>query len=257
MRLIALLLVLLIGTTGPLAAQQPEPNREDIIRLLGRMDEFVPVEQQFRSMGFEGENLALALAQYRRVFADRQIAEYMADRLIAAGTGRIPPAFVAGGLIGPLVERGIGHLPTRELVYFFKVENTVFNALPLRECGLAVKQRLSDRRLAEASARAAARLNTPALKEYYRIQYKAARLGLTRDAVRLSTEDALRIEERIGAAIFARTDEAEALSLIRTFDNPARASNRAACAAGRHVMDAVMGLEGRDLRMALIYFSTP
>lgn len=221
------------------------------------MDELVPIEADFRRLGFEGENLALAVAQYRRVFADRQIAEYVADRLIAARLGTLPMALATGGLMGPLIERGIGHLPTRDLAYFYKVENAVFNALPVRECGLSVKQRLSDRRLAEVSARAAARLNTPALKEYYRIQFDAARLGLRHDRVRLTPEEILRIEGRIGEAIFANRDEAETQRLIRTFQNPHRVTNNAACDAARQVMAAVMTLEGRDLHHALIYFSLP
>ena len=257
LRLLAVLTALHLAFALPVAAQQVDPNREDIIRLLARMDEFVPVEEEFKSQGFEGENLRLAMEQYRRVFGDREIAEYLADRLISAYAGTLPSAAEAGGLLGPLIDRGITHLPTRDLAYFYRVENVVFNALPVRECGLAVKQRLSDRRLADVTARVAARLNSPALEQYYRIQYDAARLGLTRQMRQLTPEQSARIEAKIGARIFAGNESEESLKLIRIFENPRRATNRAACEAGRTIMSAVLTMEGQDLRDALLFFSTP
>lgn len=255
MRYLACLLALFLATAAP--AQDTAVNREDVVRLLQRMHEVVPVRDQFVELGFRGENLELAMAQHQRIFGDRKVAEYMADRLIAAYDGRLPPASATGGLVGSLIDRGIGYLPTRDLVYFYRVENTVFKALSDRECGLAVKQRLSDRRLSDATAQAAARLNTPALKEYYRIQYKAVKLGLTREPKRLSAAEADAIEERIGKAIFSRTGDKSAMALIRVFENPRRATNRQACDAARTIMDTVLTLKGNDLRNALIYFSAP
>ncbi len=257
MRLIACLFAICFVFAVPVAAQSNVPNRDDIIRLLARMDEIVPIEQEFVAQGFEGENLQLAMAQYRRLFGDREIGEYLADRIILAYQGQLPSATAAGGLLGPLIDRGIAHLPTRDLVYFYRVENVVFNALSVRDCGLAVKQRLSDQRLADATARVAARLNTPALRDYYRIQYDAAKLGLRREMKQLTPEETLEIEAIIGARIFEGTGEAETMKLIRTFENPRGATNRAACEAGRAVMNGVLTLEGQDLRRALIYFSTP
>ncbi|WP_371228456.1 hypothetical protein [Roseovarius sp. 2305UL8-3] len=257
MRLFACLTAMFLALTPVAYAQEVAPNREDIIRLLARMDEFVPLRQDFIRMGFQGENLELALDQHARVFGDRDIGGFVADRLIGAFSGSLPGAAETGGLLGPLIDRGIGHVPTRDLVYFYRVENTVFRALPYRECGLAVKQRLSDRRLADATARAAARLNTPALREYYRIQYNAARLGLTREAVRLSPDRTAQIEARIGEELFKRTGDGEARNLIRMFENPRGVTNRQACEAGRTIMQTVMTLEGRELRDALIYFSSP
>ncbi len=257
MRFLFCLTALFLALAPVSHAQDTAPNRDDIVDLLARMDEFVPLREEFISMGFRGENLELAMDQHARVFGDPAIGGYVADRLIEAYSGTIPGAAEAGGLLGPLIDRGIGHLPTRELAYFYQVENTVFRALPFRECGLAVKQRLSDRRLADATARAAARLNTPALKEYYRIQYKAARLGLTRQAVRLTPARTEQIEARIGEEIFSQTGDAAARNLIRLFENPRRASNRLACEAGRTIMQTVMTMQGRELRDALIYFSSP
>lgn len=256
-RLISLLFCLGLGVAVPVAAQQAPSEKVEIMRLLQRMDEFVPIEAEFRSLGFEGRNLELAMAQHRRVFGDPEIASYVADRLLSAYSGSLPSASVAGGLLGPLIDRGIGHLPTRELVYFYKVETAVFQALPTRECGLAVKQRLSDQRLSDATARVAARLNTPALEEYYRIQYKAARLGLTRERVVLGAARETKIEEKIGKVIFEGPGSGDARELIRVFENPERASNRRACEAGRTIMAAVMAMRGDDLREALLYFSAP
>lgn len=260
MRLLPLILSLSLAFAAPVLGQSNggvPPNKADIVRLLGRMHEFVPIRKEFSELGFRGENLELAVAQYQRVFSDKQIAGFVADRIIAAYEGALPSATEAGGLLGPLIDRGIGHLSIGELIYFYKVENAVFKALPTRECGLAVKQQLSDRRLTNATARAAARLNTPALKEYYRIQYKAARLGLNNKAVRLSPSATKRIEAKIGEQVFAQTEDARSRSLIRVFGSPDTASNQQACEAGRMIMDTVMTMQGRDLRDALLYFSAP
>ena len=242
---------------SPIAVAQEASSKAEIVKLLGRMHEFVPVEYEFRSMGFADDNLDLAMAQYRRMFNDPGIAGYVADRLIAAHEGKLPDASQAGGLLGPLIDRGIGHLPTRDLVYFYKVESTVFGAMSARDCGLAVKQRLSPRRLSDATARAAARLNTPALKEYYRIQFRAARLGLSHRQATLSPAREERIEQLIGERVFEASDDARSRSLIQVFDDPDHASNRQACEAGRLIMDTVLQMKGRNLRDALIYFSSP
>lgn len=250
-------LCIALGAPAAQAQAQDQPARSDLVRLLGRMHEFVPIEQDFRSLGFEGENLDLAMAQYKRMFNDPGIAGFVADRILSAQRTEVPTALEAGGLLGPLVDRGIGHLPTRELAYFYKVEYAVFNALPYRICGLVVKQRLSDHRLADATAKAAARLNSPALSEYYRIQYKAARLGVTRKAVRLGPAATARIERVIGKTVFSREGDAHAEGLMRIFSRPESATNRQACETGRMIMQAVLTLEGEDLHDALIYFSSP
>lgn len=259
-RLLYVMLCVIWVMAGPVQAQtagNAPPNKEDIVQLLLRMDEFVPIEQEFIALGFEGENLELAMAQHRRVFGDRDIANYIAERVLSAYAGTVPSASEAGGLLGPLIDRGIGHLNATDLVFFYKVENAVFRALPYRECGLAVKQRLSDERLALATARAAARMNSPALKRYYDIQYKAARLGLRNEQVILTGARKDRIEQKIGEALFAESGDADALKLVRVFENPARATNRQACEAGRVIMETVLTMQGRDLREALLYFSGP
>lgn len=258
LRYLLSLLALTLGLSLPLAAQENDvPERAEIISLIGRMAELLPIEREFRALGFEGENLELAMEQYRRVFADPDIAAYVADRLIEAYSGQLSSALDAGGLIGPLVERGLGHLPTRDLAYFYEVENAIFNAMPVRICGLTVKQRVSERQLSDQSARLAARLNTPALRQYYNIQYQAARLGLTHEQIVLTPAQRASAQQLIGERIFENVDDADTARLLRAFENPRRASNRQACEAARTVMNKVLTLEGAELREALLYFSTP
>ncbi|MCZ4348212.1 hypothetical protein, partial [Devosia neptuniae] len=85
-----------------------------------------------------------------------------------------------------VMDRGISHLPLRDLRYYYLIEKTVLNAMSMRNCGLAVRERLSPEQLADATARVAARLNTPALRTYYDIQLRAAQLGAKRAPLRLS-----------------------------------------------------------------------
>ena len=188
---------------------------------------------------------------------DPLIADNIADRVIAT---QIPSvhSIEPGGLFWPLVDRGLGHLAPRELEYFYKVEQTMLKALPVRECGLTIKEKLPPERLAKATGSVAARLNTPALKEYYRIQYKAARYGASRDVARLDPASearaAVTINEALGRTLATRADSA---ALMRAYRDLNRVNNRRACEAGRLFMDAVLSLKGRELTNALILLSTP
>ena len=239
------------------AAQDGNVRKSDLVRLLGELHSFTTIRQDMYALGFRGEKLDLAEAQIIRMLQDPLIAGNIADRILAAKQTTVQSA-QAGGLFWPLVDRGLGHLPARDMRYFYLVEQTMLKALPERECGLVIKERLSPERRAKATGSVAARLNTPALKEYYRIQFKAARLGASRDIARLSARDEARIVERINLAL-AETlkGHPDERAIKRAFSDLNRASNRRACAAGRQFMDAVLSLKGRDLHHALILLSTP
>lgn len=239
------------------AAQDSTVRKSDLVRLLGELNNFTSVRQDMQALGFEGEKLDLAEAQIARMLRDPLIAGNIADRVLASQQNSIPSA-QAGGLFWPLVDRGLGHLPVRDMRYFYLVEQTMLKALPARECGLLIKERLAPERRARVTGRVAARLNTPALREYYRIQFRAAQLGATREAAQLSARDEARIVERINAAVAEELkDKPDAAAIKRAFSDLNRVNNRRACAAGRMFMDAVLSLKGRDLHHALILLSTP
>ena len=210
-------------------------------------------------LGFKGENLELATAQMRALMTDPDVAGYIADRLLAfSADGTLPDEARAGGALWGLIDRGVGHLAIRDLHYYYRVEQTVLNAMPTRDCGLAIKERLSPARLSDVTARAAARLNTPALRQYYRIQLNAARLGATRPPVRMSPDRIERTEAMIFNALLKRLDGAkDGAVMVRTFARLDKADNRRACAAGRIFIETVMQLQGRDLHDALILLSLP
>lgn len=239
------------------AAQDVTVRKSDIVRILGELPEFTPLREDMAALGFAGEKLDLAVAQIERMLRDPLIANNIADRVIAA---RLPNVRTveAGGLFWPLVDRGLGRLNARDLRYFYLVEQTMLKALPVRECGLTIKEKLPPARLAKVTGSVAARLNTPALKEYYRIQFKAAQFGASRDIVRLDPEAELRAAEAINEALGrALADRADRPALMRAYKDLYRVSNRRACEAGRVFMDAVLSMEGRELHNALILLSTP
>ncbi len=241
----------------PARAQQVEVRKSDIVRMLGQLPGIVPIREDMAALGFRGEKLDLAVDQFARMLNDPLIAGNIADRVIAANQTSVR-SIRAGGLFWPLVDRGLGHLPPRDLRYFYLVEQTMLKALPERDCGLAIKERLSPDRLAVATGRVAARLNVGALRQYYRIQHKAARLGASRDMARLGPRDEARTVANINAAVGrALAGRADAAALRRAFENLDRVGNRRACTAGRVFMDAVLSLEGRDLHQALILLSGP
>lgn len=233
------------------------PNRADIVRLLGEIPNFAPIREELIGFGFEGENLELAVAHAELVYRDPVLAGHIADQVIAA---YFDPqnASVAGGLIWPMVERGLGHLTTRELRFYYRVERSLIGGLPVRACGRAVRNRLPSPRFAELITRAAARLNSSGLREYYRIQARAARFGILRAPVRLSKDRAEEIEGEINARVRARIEQTDrANTLLAALEDLDAASNRQACQIGKLFLDTVVSIQGKDGRDALIYMSLP
>lgn len=192
------------------------------------------------------------MAQAGSFYKDPTIAGFIADLVIAAYTD---PSFEVNpqGLIWPIVARGMGHLPLGELRYYYSVEQAMINALPNRACGQAMRGTYSDKAYAEAMSRVAARLETDALKEFYRIEFKAAQLGATRGPVVLSAatmqDVAAAIDERLEALLDAEQDAAR---LRVAMQDISRANNKDACRLGRMFYQAVMTLDPKNQRKGLI-----
>ena len=175
-----------------------------------------------------------------------------ADQVIAAYTD---PSFEVNpqGLIWPMVARGMGHLPLVELRYYYSVEQAMINALPSRECGQAMRGTYSDKAYADAMSRVAARLETDALREFYRIEFKAAKLGATRGPVALSTATMQDVAAAIDARVEALLDvEPDAVRLRAAMQDIARANNKNACRIGRIFYEAVITLDPKIQRNGLI-----
>ncbi|QIE45863.1 hypothetical protein G5B38_10185 [Pseudohalocynthiibacter aestuariivivens] len=262
MRFLGCLLTICLLLTQPVSAEDPpraQVSKADIVRLLGRIFTEETVQDDLVRLGFKGPNLALATTQMRRIMTDSDVAGYIADQVLAfSADGTLPGQAGAQGSLWGVIDRGVGHLPMRDLRYYYLVEQTVLNAMPTRDCGLAVKERLSPARLSDATARAAARLNTPALKQYYRIQLDAARFGATRPPVTMPAARMEQIEAKIFDALLARLAGAKnETSMIRTFARLDQADNRSACTAGRLFIDTVMNMKGRDQHDALVLLSMP
>lgn len=258
--IIALLLslTLLLPAAAPAAEEEAVVvTKADIMRLLAEIPDMAPVREEMRALGFRGENLDLAVAQNRAFYTDPEIAGHIAERVLAAYAHPGQPG-QPQGLIWPMIDRGLGHLPTRQLKYYYEVEATMIDALPVRQCGLVIRNRLSAEAHSEAMSRMAARLNPPALRAYYRIQLRAARLGASREPVRLSKAQFERVraglDREMNALIAASPGPARLRAAMRDLD---RADNRRACAVGRLMYDAILRLEGRTLREALIFLGQP
>lgn len=259
MRRFLLIFVLLLALTPP-AVQAAEPGAEmraDIMRMLPRLFSGPEMREELRTLGFQGEKLELAMAHIHRTMSDPVIAGFIAEQVMTAQSGGTDMAG-ANGVLWQLIDRGAGHLPTRDLEYYFKVQRTVLNALPTRDCGRLIRGRLSVPQMSEMTSRTAARLNAPALETYYRIQLKAARLGATRAPHILPPDRRQRIERRIADVLGARlAAHPQSSALMAAFEDMERASNPHACAAGRLFLDTVLGLDKADLTEGLIYLSMP
>lgn len=241
-----------------MAAAAQSVSRADIIRLLGRLHEDGAVRADLAALGFSGEKLELAVGHARDMLRDPVIAGYVADRVLAVRDGRAMPSARAQGLLWGVIDEGLGHLPLRDLRYYYLVEEVVLGAMPTRVCGRAVRGDLSPDRMAEETARAAARLNLEGLRNYYRIQLRAAQLGAQRGPASLPPERAQQAEAAIFGVV-TRTIAArdDAPQIMRSFSDLDDASNRDACLAGQVFIEAVLTLEGRALNDALIQLSTP
>lgn len=247
------LVILLFMVLGVATQAQQGPSRNEIIRFLGTLHQMPGMRERLVDQGFKGENLELALGHVHTVMNDRQIAGYIADRLIALGRGDRRAAMAATGLLEPLMDRGMGHLSPRELAYFYQVEKTVIDAMPLRTCGLAFKDKLAPGEMEKSTARVAARLNTPALKEYYRIQLKAAKLGVNRKAKQLTGARKARAEQALVESVIAISSaRGDGQRLLAAMDDMDGASNAMACKAGRMFLDGVMSLPAGKRHDALV-----
>lgn len=258
MRIFSILTCLLLFAGQGLTAESgtAQGTRADVVRLLQEISARAPTRKNLMALGFRGENLELAVRQSQVFIQDPKIAGYIADRIIEANNGNVPVQQFSNGLVFPLIDRGLSHLPTREMRHFYLVEHRVINALSTRDCGLAVKDRLRSERQYELTSRIEARMNTAALRDFYRIQLKAARLGVSRPAAVLSKAAEARIINKVNMALAARVAASEdTRGMIAAYQNLNRVNNRRACAAGRLFMEAILSMEGRDLRDALIFLS--
>lgn len=256
MRRILLICGLLAGLAGPaLPADRTDVGRADIMRLLSHLFSGPEMRADLQVLGFEGVKLDLAMEHISRTMSDPIVAGAIADRVLAAQSGGTDVAG-ANGVLWQLIDRGAGHLPPRDLHYYFKVQRTVLNALPVNVCGRLIRGRLPQAEMSEITSRAAANLNAPALKTYYRIQLQAARLGATRPPRMLDAASLDRAGRRIADALGAQLEtRPDGNALKAAFGDIEHAGNAEACAAGRLFLDAVLSLRGKDLTDALIYLS--
>ena len=251
MRLIVALCLMLLNA-ATVAAQ----SRNDVIDFLGRVYTEEGLRAELTSHGFAGENLEVSIAHIQRIMGDRVVVGAIADRLIAAGQGKVDPTGNANGFVMPMVERGLARLPARELTYYYKVEATIFRALPKRECGLELKGRLHPRVMNKLTANATAKLNTPALKDYYRIVHKAARLGATRAPVKLSeAETEKRSKELFAAMITEAGKRKNSAELIGAYASNWKVNNAVACEAGLLLFDTILALPASKRHRMLVLIS--
>lgn len=211
-----------------------------------------------RQLGFKGKKLDLAVQHAADMLRDPIIAGYIADSVLAVQSAAPVPVERAQGLLWGVIDQGLAHLPLRDLRYYYLVEQAVLGAMPVHICGQVVRGKLSPARMADATGRAAARLNTAGLRNYYRIQLRAAQLGAKRGRLTSTPQRAGRAEVSIFNA-FTRhiTQVPDAAQVMNSFARLDTVDNRRACRAGQLFIEAVLTLEGRELHEALIQLSLP
>lgn len=244
---------LVLGTPGGhAAAQESAALRAEIIEFIKQLPEISGTRERLIRQGFSGEKLELAVEHERLILEDRVVTGYIADRLIALYDGNLPRAWAPDGLIGPLFDNGFTHLSVSDMAYYFKVQLAMLQNMPVRDCGMVVKGRISEQRMERVMGQTEARLSAPTLSRYYGIIRKAIHTGVTRQPKLLSPADDARIQERINQKIRERIETDDSLD-ARTFEALGRASAQDACRAGSLFYEIVLEMKGRDLQHALLY----
>lgn len=254
---IVLCLCLGLGMLGSAAeAQNVKVTRDDLIELIGELPEMNGTRAYLEKQGFEGEKLQLGLEHERKLMNDKQVAGYIADRILAVYDGNLPSGWAPQGLLGPLFNNGYTHLSTSDKAFYFQVQKSLLQAMTTRDCGLVIKGRMSPRRLEQTVGKAEARMSTSTLKRYYELQRRAINMGVTRAPKTLSPTDSARIQEKINKDLRARIEGDPALKPAGiAFANMNRATPAQACQAGVLFYDVALDRKGRDLQHALLYLN--
>ena len=120
---IRLLFVAILAFPAAATAQQQNVSKQDVVRLLEKLQLEQNNPDALEGLGFRGEKLDLMLDHGQKLAQNRVILEFMADKLIGAQSGA-QPADALGGLMTPLLRRGMPYLPIKEQRYFLNVEFT-------------------------------------------------------------------------------------------------------------------------------------
>ena len=238
-----------------LPAFAQEVRKSDIVRVLQSLHELPGIKEGYEQSGFDAERTALMLNHTRLMMANRNVANYVADKLIAARLGQ-PSTTQLGGVVQPLTDRGIAHLPLKEQIYFLQVETTVLRAMTTNNCGRAMKETINPETFSRDNQRVVSRLNTPALAEYLRILRKATITGASRKSPpRISYSTRERVSDRYFAAALARAEKENLMSqLQRSATSMNVLSNKDACRLGLMFVDTAIDFDGAEKRTLMQLF---
>ncbi|QGX96907.1 hypothetical protein EI983_00870 [Roseovarius faecimaris] len=250
-------LTLIMATlSGASLAQQSPPTRTELIEFIGQIPELKGTREAMAQLGYKSPQLDLVVDHEQRLWNDKVIAGYVADRLIGLYNGNLPNGWAPEGLIAPLFDSGYTNLSRSDKIFYFKVQSAILNAMSVNECGLIIKGRMSERRLERTISRAEARLSADTLKRYYQLQRTAIRTGVSKAPKTLSPADSARIQEKLNAAVRSRIESDPNLKgVAAAMENMNRASTTNACQTGLLYYDTALSMKGRDLDHVLLYMN--
>ncbi len=260
LRVIVILALIYLSATVAKAFQTSatlQSNRDEMIRVLSTLPSVMLIVEDQQRLDFGGKNLELAVTQAGAFYKDPDIAGHMADQVLSVCTD---PVFQvqAQGLVWLLVEQGIGDLSIGKMWFYFLVRRGMIYTLSNQECGFEVRGLLSDTRFLGTRTDMTARLDTNTLREFYRVESKATRIGATKQLVRLSDRELLhivcKVEVQLLNLIDATPDTPRLKSALRNIE--AVDNTRAFC-VGRRLYQAVFLLDQNDLRSELSYLGQP
>lgn len=237
----------------PAAAQ--DVQKPDIVRVLEQLHALPGIAEGYRLSGFDDERVAIMLDHTRLIMANKGVSSFVADQLIAAQMGQ-PNTNQLGGVVQPLIDRGLPHLPLKEQLYFLKVETTVVRALSKGSCGRVMKETINPETFSRENYRIVSRLNTPALREYLRILRKAAIIGVSRKSPpRISDRARETVSDSFFNDVLLRAKAENLMPQLEKSAVSMRAlSNKDACRLGLMFVDTAIEYDGPDKRTLVQLF---
>jgi hypothetical protein len=253
--LLRLLLAITLVSTLILPVAAQEVRKSDVVRVLESLHQLPGIAEGYQQSGFDAERTKIMLDHTRRIMANKGVSSFVADLLISAQKGELTTAQL-GGVVQPLIDRGLLHLPLKEQLYYLKVETTVLRALSKSNCGRVMKETVNPEAFSRDNQRVVSRLNTPAMREYLRIVRKAAFTGVSRKSPpRISDRTRQRVSDRFFRGVLER---AKSENLMRQLEKSAVSmrtlSNNDACRVGLMFVDAALEYEGPDKRTLIQLF---
>lgn len=229
------------------------------VKVLAQIHLDPDMRKDMRKSGFKGAQLEVVLDHFKALFSDRDIARYLADRMVEIDQGKRSSQEGLWDWLQPLMDRGLPHLSNAEMAAYLQTDVALLDGMSTANCGRMVKGKGSSTSLDKATTSALARMSPDGLAQYYRIYRAAVKTGLRNSTPpKLSEKTQAAAYEDIMAELDAQIVGHRNYAKFRAaLERMTGVSNVIACQSGRYMLQSVLNVRGTNRRAALQLFLTP